>query len=359
MRTNSDSNTAVKYPAGSMKVGLEVSNLTQQPLMTCAALRKAAGEVKNLFSMDERKVRVRQLHDEILRYGDYTEPELHPSILLDLWGIWVKDKVANPNADIFVSCLEALAYAEFEASIPGHGWDQWLRNSHNLTKVVDRIFQSKYTDERSDMIGALIPIVNLDGLAILIDAIERFNDRDDYPGLFGKVNVALDILKKSDADDGKWSELKRRINDFVNAATFHSEIDVIINEGLQLSTIRPKLGINEGNASTNPSRKWEHNQTISDQAAFRHRRDEIYRSHYWHRLKNYRIAIERTLASANSAPVEQAAAALARLRRSLSSNDPHFGVKGTQNLDQYVRDHLPSIQSRFAELTRNYPVALS
>jgi hypothetical protein len=353
MRINNDSNAVVKYPGDSLKAGLKVSNSPQQPLMTCAALRKAAGEVKNLFSLDEKKVRVRQLHDEILRYGDYTEPELHPSILLDLWGIWVKDMMANPNADIFVSCLEALAYAEFGASIPGHGWDQWLQNSHNLTKVVDRIFQSKYTDERSDMIGALIPIVNLDGLAILIDAIERFNDRDDYAGLFGKVNVALDILKKSDADDGKWPELKRRINDFVNTATFHSEIDIIINEGRQLSTIRPQSGINEGNAPTNPSREWEHNHTISNQAAFHHRRNEIEGSHYWHRLENYRIAIERTLASAKSAPVEQAAAALARLCRSLSPNDPHFGVKGTQNLDQYVRDHLPSIQPRFAELTRN------
>ena len=353
MRINNESNTVVKYPGDSIKVGLEVSNSLQQPLMTCAALRKAAGEVKNLFSMDEKKVRVRQLHDEILRYGDYTEPKLQPSILLDLWGTWVNDNVANPDADIFVSCLEALAYAEFGVSIPGHGWDQWLQNSHNLTKVVDRIFKSKYTDERSDMMGALIPIVNLDGLAILIDAIERFNDRDDYASLFGKANVALDVLKKSGADDRKWSELKRRMNDFVNAATFHSEIDIIINEGRQLSTIRPQSGINVVNAATNPSRKWEHNNIISDQAAFHHQRNKIDFLHYSFRLENYNVAIDRTLASAKTAPVEQAAAALARLRRNLTADNPHFGVKGPQTLDQYVNEHLPLAQKRYAELTRN------
>ena len=350
MKTNNVDVKGFKYRVDFPHGQLMVAGLPQAPLMTCAALRQAACKVKNLHSMDEKKMRVRQLHDEILRYGEFSEPELEPSILIDLWGIWVRDKVANPDADIFVSCVEALTYAESGASITGHGWDQWLLNTHHLTTVVDRIFQSKYADERCDMIGALIPIVNLDGLAILINAIDRFNERDDYASLFGKINVALDVLKKTDADAGKWSELKRRMNDFSDSAHLHSEIERIINEGRQLSGIRPTSENNEGNAAKSHTRKNGLKDNISDQAAFKQRRNEIDKSHYQFRLENYHIAVERTLASAKSAPIEQAAAALARLRRNLTPNDPYFGINGARTLDQYVGEHLPSARVRYAEL---------
>ncbi len=112
------------------------------------------------------------------------------------------------------------------------------------------------------MIGALIPIVNLDGLAILTDTIDRFNDRNDYVSLFAKANVALDILKKSHAETAKWIELKRRLNDFVDATPFHIEIKRVINEGQQLSAIRAGLkNIEKGAAESHSKAKAEIHNT--------------------------------------------------------------------------------------------------
>lgn len=352
MVTNNVAVKEVKYPGELTHYGMGIHHTSQPPLMSYATLKIAASDVKKYLSVDEHKKRVRQLQDEILRYGDYTEPQLQPSILLDLWGIWVNDNVANPDADIFVSCLEALVYAENDASISYRGWNQWLQNYHNLTKVVERIFQSKYTDERYDMIGALIPIVNLDGLAILMDAIDRFNDRNDYASLFAKANVALDSLKKSHADTAKWIELKRRFNDFVDATPFHMEIERIINEGQQLSAIRARLRNTEKGAAESQTKAKAEIHNTEPGSEWKQWRLERAKDHYQFRLKNHHVAVERILSSAKSVPIEQAAAALARLRRSLSGEDPQFGEQGSQNLNQFVREHLTSAQASYAVLIR-------
>lgn len=339
----------VPQPPSEESSSKKVTGLEKLPLMSCEAIRKAACRVKELGSLEDRKAKVRQLHDEILRYAHYTEPELEPAILLNIWGTWVKDGVANPDADLFVSCLEALDYAECGAIIPGTDWNQWLQDLPNLAKVASRILQSEYEDDRCEMLQAVILVVNsFEGLATLIDVIDRFDDPQETEVLYKKVGVAFDILAKGKPDVANRSGVKQRLDDFHNSRDVHSQVQVVINEGLQLHSIRPKPAKNRQNGQIVVEEDSE-----SPEAEWKRIRQEIAQIHYKSRYDNYKVALLRTLDVVLSAPVEQAAVAFARLHRTLCGKEPIHQDLWPSFLSNYVLKNLPSAGERYATLIRS------